>query len=161
VAAVPVRLQDWKYVRRARRAGANHAIRIIEEARAADLPLSWAFALVQQESGFRNVFGYDRGSILHGQKVTKDRVTRLLRWIDQGGVSNGVGLTQLTWPAYIRSAQRKGGAHKPRIQLRVGFTVFKGVAGPGFDDAWRYNGARAYQAQIEAKQRRWHDLLTG
>lgn len=155
-----MRSGDWKYVWRARRAGAHHAIRIIEEARAERLPLSWAFALVQQESDFRNVFGHDAGSIMHGQPVTRDRVIRLMRHIDRGGVPNGVGLTQLTWPPYLERAQAAGGAHRPRVQLRVGFAIFRAVAGPGFDQAWRYNGARRYQAQIEAKQRRWHQILT-
>lgn len=155
-----MRLKDWRYVRPARRNGARHTIRIIEEARRAGLPLSWAFALVEQESAFWNVFGHDRGSILHGEKVTRKRVKRLLEHIHQGGVSNGVGLTQLTWPPYIRRAENAGGAHRVRVQLRVGFAVFKQVAGPRFDTAWQYNGARAYQAQIQAKQRRWHRILT-
>jgi hypothetical protein len=28
------------------------------------------------------------------------------------------------------------------------------------DEAWRYNGAFSYQREIQAKQRRWHNLLS-
>lgn len=163
-----IAVADWKYVLRARRAGARHCIKIIEEARTAGLPLSWAFALVEQETAplgsansFRNIFGCDRGSILCHERVTRDKVKRLLRFIDQDGPSNGVGLTQLTWPPYIREAERKGGAHRPRIQLRVGFRVFRSITRESYSNAWRYNGAREYQGQIEAKQRKWHRILAG
>lgn len=156
-----MRPQDLRYVYRARRSGARFAWRIVEEARRANVPLSWAFALVEQESDFRCVFGHDQGSILHGQKVTRERVRRLLAHIARGGVPNGVGLTQLTSPGYVKDAERRGGAHRPRINLRVGFEVFNEKTGRDYrNQAWKYNGSPAYQAQILAKQRRWHDLLT-
>lgn len=152
--------RDLVYAARARRAGAHHCIKTIQEARAADVPLSWAFALVEQESSFRNIFGADGGSILHGLHVTKARVATLLRFVDQGGNSNGVGLTQLTYPPLIRSANRLGGAHRPRYQLRVGLTYFRDVSGGKFDRyGWKYNGDPAYQVRIAAKQRRWHKIL--
>lgn len=153
--------KDIIYALRAKRHGARHVVKTIEEARAAGIPLSWAFALVEQESGFRNVFGHDRGSILHGQHVTAARVRRLLHHIDRGGISNGVGLTQLTWPPLLREADRNGGAHKPRVQLRYGLRHLAETARGDLDrGAWRYNGDPGYQAQIKAKQRRWHDRLT-
>lgn len=154
--------RDLRLALRARRAGARHALKIVQEAKRAGIQPSWAFALVEQESGFRNVFGHDRGSILAGQPVTRARVRRLLAHVRQGGISNGVGLTQLTWPPFIRHAEAAGGAHKPRVQLRVGFTLFRQMSGGRFyTDAWRYNGARAYQAQITAKRHRWHRVLVG
>lgn len=145
---------------RAKRAGANHSLRTVWEARRAGIPISWAFALVEQESNFQNVFGHDGGSILHGQKVTRERVHRLLAFIHHGGVSNGVGLTQLTSPPLIREAERLGGAHRVVNQLRVGFAFFKTVTkGDYAHEAWRYNGARSYQQKIAARQRRWHEVL--
>ena len=44
---------------RARRGGARHTLRIVREARRAGLEPALAFALVERESGFRNVFGND------------------------------------------------------------------------------------------------------
>lgn len=153
--------QDLKYAARAKRAGAHHVLKTIQEARKAGVPLSWAFALVEQESGFRNIFGHDSGSIFKGMQVTKGRVTELLRFSAGGGNSNGVGLTQLTFPPLIRQANNAGGAHRPRFQLRVGLRFLNEVTGRDYDRlAWKYNGDPAYQVRIKAKQKRWHDILT-
>jgi hypothetical protein len=162
--------QDREYVRRARANGAEHAYRIILEARRAGIPLSWAFALVEQESGFRNIFGCDWGRPAWPGEyrppfckvpVTADRVDALLRH----GKPNGVGLTQLTDFSYVLRAERTKvarafGAHLPGNQIRVGMEVLKEKTGGDMGQAWRYNGAREYQAQIKAKQRRWHNILT-
>jgi hypothetical protein len=159
---VPRVARDVLLARRARRAGAKHALKTIRLARRVGVPISWAFALVDQESGFRNIFGHDRGSILHGLPVTPGRVAILLRHVNDGGASNGVGLTQLTWPPYIKRAQRQGGAHKPKVQIAVGLDILKQVSGGDYRGrAWQYNGARSYQAQIAAKQARWHRVLGG
>jgi soluble lytic murein transglycosylase-like protein len=147
-------------VLRAKHAGARYSLRIYLEARRAGVPYSWALALVDQESAFENVFGCDSGSILCHQFVTHARVIRLLGHVAQGGVSNGVGLTQLTYPPLIREAERRGGAHKPTYQLRVGLRYFRGIAGPDWRDAWKYNGSPTYQAQIAAKQTYWHRVVT-
>lgn len=153
--------RDFIYAMRARRAGAHHCIKTVQEARCAGVPLSWAFALVEQESSFRNCFGHDSGSILKGLHVTKARVAALLHFVDHGGASNGVGLVQLTFPPLIREANRMGGAHKPRIQLRRGLRFFREVSEGHYDRlAWKFNGDPAYQVRIKAKQRRWHNVLT-
>jgi hypothetical protein len=153
--------RDLRYAARAKRAGARHTIKTVREARRHGVPLSWAFALVEQESGGKNVFGADRGSILAHQKVTKKRVAELLDYVRHGGVSNGVGLTQLTWVPLIEEANKAGGAHLPKHQLHVGLKFFRETTGGEFDRlAWKYNGDPAYQVQIKAKQRRWHKVLT-
>lgn len=152
--------RELAYAARAKRNGAHHVIKTVQEARRAGVPLSWAFALVEQESGFRNVFGHDSGSILKGLHVTKARVAALLNFVAQGGNSNGVGLTQLTFPPLIVEANRAGGAHRPRFQLRVGLKFFREVTGGDYDRlAWKYNGDPAYQVRIKAKQRRWHKVI--
>jgi hypothetical protein len=161
--------QDREYVRRARANGGQHAYRIILEARRAGIPLSWAFALIEQESGFRNIFGCDWGTPNPGRfyppycrvPVTRERVQTLLQY----GRPNGVGLTQLTDFNYVRRAERTKvarafGAHLPGNQIRVGMEVLKEKTGGDMGQAWRYNGSREYQAQIKAKQRRWHNVLT-
>lgn len=155
-------------VARARKNGARHALWIIREANREGVPLAWAFALVEQETNFRHIFGGDHGVLrdptiapFFRVKVTHKRVQALLAWIARGGASNGVGLTQLTSESFIREAERDGGAHKVQVNLRIGFRVLKRKTGGNYTEkAWLYNGAPSYQAQIEAKRDRWHDILT-
>lgn len=163
--------RDITLARRARAAGAKYALRIVWEARHAGIPVSLALALVEQESGFRNIFGADQGSILKHEKVTKAKVARLLAFVERGGPSNGVGLTQLTYPPFIRHANRIGGAHLPKYQLRVGFGALKDKLARNPKSWWgalaTYNAGRpdspvglAYAGKVIAKQRRWHRILT-
>jgi hypothetical protein len=160
--------QDREYVRRARANGAQHAYRIILEARRAGIPLSWAFALVEQESGFRNIFGCDwgEGSNRFSAPYCRVPVTQArIRTLLAHGKPNGVGLTQLTDFSYVRRAERTKaarayGAHLPANQIRVGMEVLKEKTGGHMDEAWRYNGAFSYQREIQAKQRRWHNILS-
>ena len=159
---------------RAKRAGAKHVYQIIKKAREIGVPLPWAFALVEQETGplgsplsFRNVFGGDHGPLENPFRapffrvpVTKERVRELLEWVASGEASNGVGLTQLTDVGLIRAANAKGGAHRIEPQLHVGFTHFKARAGGNYaTDAWRYNGRRSYQQEIAAKHAKWKRVL--
>jgi hypothetical protein len=158
--------RDLWLARRARAHGARYSLRIIWEARRAGLPISLAFALVEQESAFRNVFGHDRGGMFPGQNVTRSRVRALLRHTAAGGTSNGVGLTQLTWPPLIRAAEKAGGAHTPKAQLRVAFAhlaeLIRVHGRP--DGIRRYNGsgpaAHAYSTSVRRKADRWHQILT-
>lgn len=154
---------DLRKVYRARGAGARHALKIAQEARRAGLPLDLAYALVEQESGGRNIFGCDHGAgraFCH-QEVTRERVQALLR----SGLANGVGLTQLTYPPLVREADRIGGAHRPRFQLRVGFKVLKdNIRRLGYRSGIRaYNGsgpaAERYADLLIARRSRWHRTL--
>jgi hypothetical protein len=155
--------KDYLKVARARRAGARHALKIAQEARRADLPLDLAYALVEQESAFKNIFGCDHGAgraFCH-QQVTRERVQTLLN----SGVANGVGLTQLTYRPFVVEANRIGGAHRPRFQLRVGFKVLKNnIRGQGYRAGIRaYNGsgpaAERYADLLIARRQKWHDVL--
>jgi hypothetical protein len=116
---------ERKLIQMIKGAGGDFAPTIIAEAKREGLPLSLALALVDQESSFRNIFGCDLGERdtvpwCH-QDVTKERVGQLIRHVNAGGVSNGVGLTQLTSIGFIQQAQAEGGAHKASAQLRIGF----------------------------------------
>ena len=116
---------EKKLIQMVKGAGGDFAPTIIAEAKREGLPLALALALVDQESSFRNIFGCDLGERdtvpwCH-QDVTKERVGQLIRHVNAGGVSNGVGLTQLTSIGFIQQAQAEGGAHKPSAQLRIGF----------------------------------------
>jgi len=147
--------RDLKLARVAKKHGAKSALRTLWEARRNGLEYSWLLAMIEQESEWRNIFGCDHGpgkAFCH-QKVTNERV----RSLQASGLNNGVGYTQLTSPEYVQMAMRRpGGAASTRNQIAVGAAVLKGKTGGDMDLAWRYNGAREYQAQIAAKARRWH-----
>ena len=98
---------------------------ILAESKRAGLPFALALALVDQESTFQNIFGCDLGprdSVpwCH-QPVTRDRVQALIAHVEGGGISNGVGLTQLTSIDLIQQAEAEGGSHNVVPQCRVGF----------------------------------------
>lgn len=65
----------------------------------------WAlgYALVQQESNFRHIFGHDAGGLFKGLPVTRSRYRRLRSHLQANGGrgANGVGYTQITYYTYI------------------------------------------------------------
>jgi hypothetical protein len=98
---------------------------IVVAARRERLPIALACALVEQESGFRNVYGHDdvRNPTPRGAQVTRENYLRYRAWRDQGLGSQGVGCTQLTWAPYQDRADRLGGCWRIENQLRVAFSV--------------------------------------
>ena len=156
----------------------GHGEMIIEEARRARLELALACALVQQESLGRNIFGHDWGDRLADRvpfahlPVTKARVQVLLRHVNSGGASNGVGLTQLTYPPFIRKAEEMGGAHIPRNQCRVGFQLLASyVEKYSYKEALgAYNAGEpnrqegienGYAKELSDKHQEWKERLSG
>jgi hypothetical protein len=145
---------------------------IIREAERAGLKLPLACALVEQESNGRNIFGGDHGPEntwtppFYRIPVTWERVQMLLQHIDEGGESNGVGLSQLTAPELIRSAEALGGAHLPRYQLRVGFKLLRSHIdalglrhGIGAYNGGRGNPILSYADEVLAKRDEWRKRL--
>jgi soluble lytic murein transglycosylase-like protein len=162
--------RDLWLARRAKRHGAAFALRIVLEARRAGIPISLAFALVEQESGFRNVFGHDAGAWRPDDgRVTAGAVRELLRRVKAGQPSNGVGLTQLTWPPFIHQAGALGGAHIPKYQLRVGFTHLAGLLRHYHHTSTALSAYNAgdpnsrkgkhYAAQVLNRAKKWHFYL--
>lgn len=138
---------------RARLHGARWARTIADEAARAEIPYAVGFAAVEQESGFKNIFGHDPGGMYPGQRVTRNKVNAMVQAIRAGRTSNGVGLTQLTYPAFIYEAQNLGGAWKPRNQLRVGFKLLASLHRQhgNWHQAFKaYNGA-GYAAENYAR----------
>jgi hypothetical protein len=138
---------------------------VIEEANRAGLPLAVAVALLEKETGIpqRNIFGCDHGegvAFCH-ENVTEARVKALRA----SGLANGVGWTQLTFPPLVEEADRLGGAHKPRFQMRVGFKLLADNIRANGEQAGfaRYNGtgpaAEAYGRDAVAKAERWREIL--
>jgi hypothetical protein len=145
------------------------ATHIIEQHEATGLPLSDCLALVEKESGFRNVFGHDATSSIperwKGSRVTwaKYRWYKLRR---KSKGAQGVGPCQLTWPPLQNDADRMGGCHKPGPNMRLGFTHLKiQIERLGREKgAAAYNGtgpaAEAYGRDFVRKQEAWHKRVT-
>ena len=158
-----MRPSDLRKVYRARQAGARHAFKIVQEARRERVPLDLAFALVEQESGFKNIFGCDYGA---GRAFCHEHVTaRKVKQLLASSLANGVGLTQLTYKPFVQQAEREGGAHKPRYQLRIGFRIIRSHlnAYSYYTALARYNGsgpaAERYATELHARRRRWNKTL--
>lgn len=131
--------------------------------------VSTAAALVEQESGGKNIFGCDTGGLFCQHDVTPIRVARLIHHIQNGGASNGVGLTQLTYPPFIYEAEKLGGADLPKYQMRVGFKILNDLlaAYPYYNALEAYNTGNGrwndpnnpYDQQFAEKHVRWKERL--
>jgi hypothetical protein len=141
---------------------------VVDEAKRANIRVCTALAVMEQETGIpqRNIFGHDYGGPFPGQKVTKDRV-RALR---ASGKANGVGWTQLTYPPFVAEADRAGGAHIPRYQMRVGFKYLRNAYNSSGDSLRRalavYNGGPSspnygYADEVLRKRNRWEKVTDG
>jgi hypothetical protein len=139
-------------------------MRIILEARRAGIPVSLGFALVEQESGFRNVFGHDPTIYVGAGKVTKSKYLAYKRARGTRHMQ-GVGPCQLTWWQTQDAADALGGCWVPRHNIRQAFaTLARNIKANGLHDGVRaYNGsgpkAEAYAGSVLAKQARWHKRL--
>ncbi len=160
---------------KAKRHGMKNSLRIILEARRAGLPISLAFAMVEQESGTgANIWGGDPApnggtAGLNNQAVTKARYLRYKQVRGKGaGGMQGVGPLQLTWWEFQDQADQIGGCHIPKYNLRVGFTTLAGLitVHGRRDGVRRYNGggryADAYTHHVnDVLMPKWHDILKG
>ena len=113
--------------------------------------VSTAAALLQKESGGKNVFGCDWTNRWTNDppycnvEVTQERVKKLIANFHQpppGVGANGVGVTQITTMALVEQGEAIGGAHLVRHQMRVGFRYLNDlIARFGWPE-----GAAAYNA---------------
>jgi hypothetical protein len=146
---------------------------ILAEARRERVPLALALALVEQESTFRNIFGCDGKRRINRapwcqQQVTRDRVQALIRHVEQGGISNGVGLTQLTDIGLIRQAEAAGGAHTVHAQCRIGFRNLHNLieqhgeqTGIGEYNGGPGNPIPAYADSVMGLRAKWQARING
>lgn len=157
--------RDIQLAAKASRWGSRYSLRIVWEARRAGIPVSLGFALIEQESGFRNVFGHDPTIFVGAGVVTKQKY---LAYRKQRGRTRmqGVGPAQLTWWAYQDAADKLGGCWIPKHNIRVAFELLASHIRRLGTEAGiaAYNGsgpaARRYAKEVRAKQLRWHDRLT-
>lgn len=160
--------RDLRLARTARRHGARSALGIIRRARDEGIALSLAFALAEQESDFRNVYGHDpvANPAPKGGKVTKRNYRAYKAARKRGLGMQGVGFTQLTWWEFQDEADAIGGCWKIGCQLTIAFRhVRRLIAMYGLADGLRrYNGsgpaAEAYSRSVRARTLKWHRILT-
>jgi hypothetical protein len=142
--------------------------------------VSTAAALVEKESGGKNIFGCDFGERFTTDppfcqvEVTKEQVKRLIDNFHQpppGIGANGIGVTQITSMDLVEQAERMGGAHLVRHQMRVGFGLLNRlIAMFGWPEgAAAYNAGPGnlqsvmdtYGADMARKERQWAQRLEG
>src|SRR5215211_3566854 len=142
--------------------------------------VSTAAALVEKESGGKNIFGCDFGERYTTDPpfcqvaVSKERVKRLIDNFHQpppGIGANGIGVTQITSMDLVEQAERIGGSHLVRHQMRVGFGLLNRlIALFGWPEgAAAYNAGPGnllsvmdtYGADMARKERQWAQRLEG
>jgi hypothetical protein len=140
-----------------------------------------AVAMLEKESGGKNVWGHDPTIFVGGWDSKNRRWWTTKRWrgyVNERGYQEykrqrdanklkrqmqGVGPLQLTWWATQDAADKIGGCWKPRPNIITGFTTLSALIKafglqPGIR---RYNGsgprAEAYAADVLAKREKWRD----
>lgn len=144
------------------------ATHILEAVETTKLPLSYALALVEKESGGRNVYGHDkvRNPAPKGGRVTARNYAAYKKARKAGMGMQGVGHTQLTWYALQDAADALGGCWRPYPNLVVGFSNLKRLTNVHGKEAGAaaYNGtgpaAEAYGRDFVRKQEAWHRRVT-
>ena len=143
------------------------ATHILEACATTGLPLSYALALVEKESGFQNVYGHDhvRNPAQKGGRVTRSNYARYKRDRKAGLGMQGVGYTQLTWYELQDKADALGGCWRPYPNMVVGFSNLKRQINLHGKEkgAAAYNGtgpdADAYGRDWVKKQGHWHETI--
>jgi hypothetical protein len=166
--------RDQELAELAKAHGASYSLRIVWEARRAGIPISLAFALVEQESSFRNVWGHDPPpnggtSQLGGNPVSKTAYLAYKKRrgpVGHGGMQ-GVGPCQLTWYSKQDRADELGGCWVAKHNIRVALEDLAALVKQYGERRGlaRYNGsgiaAERYAQQVLDRQRKWHRILTG
>lgn len=134
--------------------------------RKAGLPFYAACALLEKESGGRNVYGHDKGGVLSGFSldVNVDNFAAFLFEVNRGQTSNGVGPCQITFKGYFAQMIAKGlSPWVPADNMQFGFGLLLGhYNAHGHDWAaagTAYNGASAYGNDLAAKVAAWRTRL--
>lgn len=160
---------DQRYASIAARNGLTNSLRALWEARAAGISPALALAILEQESGGKNVFGHDPTIFIGAGEVTK---AKYLAYREQRRASGnrkmqGVGPMQLTWWEYQDQADNLGGAWVPKYNMRAGYRRLADLikAHGTWTGVERYNGsgpaAQAYRQSVHTRYDKWHKRLHG
>jgi murein DD-endopeptidase MepM/ murein hydrolase activator NlpD len=152
-----------------RKAGARYETAIVRESKRSGVSLSVICAVLEAETGFRNVFGHDavRNPIKSPPNgllaVTPELYRKYLGFRREGLGNQGVGPMQLTSPGLQDRADELGGCHKVGPNIRVGVEylasnikrlgLYHGVAA--------YNGTTTYADKVLGLEKKWRARLGG
>lgn len=159
-----------------RRHGGRWEDAIVREAADFELPVSLLCAVIENESGFTNVFGHD-GRPGHTNTikspprpapdlvVTQELYAEYLRQRKLGRGEQGVGPMQLTSAGLQDDADHSGGCWKPEVNIRIGAkTLARHIARLGLQrGVQRYNGAVGldYSTDVLKRKAVWDERLAG
>jgi hypothetical protein len=147
--------------------GITNAADAVAAAGATGLALSYACALLENESAGRNIFGADPGGnalprTWFDTPVTRTKYTIYKMRRNLGMTPNGVGPCQLTSIGLQKDAEKAGGCWKPRHNMGVGFTFLRQLQDAhGSQGGFRaFNGsgpaAVAYGERAIRRAAEWH-----
>lgn len=151
--------------------GRGYGHLIVWAHRKTGLAIAMVAALVEQETGFRHVYGHDpvRNPVKSPpggyRAVTRKNYRAYKRYRRMGLGMQGVGLTQLTYYTLQDEADRHGGCWQYRANILVGCQHLKALIGAHGEAAGcaAYNGsgpaAQAYSRSLRAKRDRWRRRL--
>jgi murein DD-endopeptidase MepM/ murein hydrolase activator NlpD len=148
---------------------------IVRESKRSSVPVSLICAVLQIETGFRNVFGHDgvRNPIKSPPRpapdleVTEDRYRSYLHHRRLGQGNQGVGPMQLTSPGLQDRADALGGTWRPGPNIRVGVELLaSNIKRLGLRQGVRaYNGtgddAERYATKVLELESVWRSRLQG
>lgn len=165
--------RDQRLAEKAKAHGAKYSLRIVREARRAGIPISLGFALVEQETGFRNVFGHDPTIFIGAGVVTaeKYRAYKAKRGHSGTGGMQGVGPCQLTYYTKQDRADAIGGCWKPQHNIRIAFEDLasmihahgeaKGIGAYNAGVAgWDKGLGHEYSRMVRERAAKWHRWLS-
>lgn len=144
--------------------GINNPYMAYRAAKDAGLPFSVMCAVLEKESaGGDNVFGHDPTIFSGAGKVTKAKYLAYKKQRQAGNGMQGVGPMQLTWWEFQDRADERGGCWKPYINMVVGAEILKSYWDQYAN--WqkvgeRWNGAASYGVDLEAKVKKWREILS-
>lgn len=157
-------MTDARKKRVMKKHGFVHFASILAAAEEADIDLSLLCAVLEQESGDRNIYGHDpvKAPQRQGGKVTPKNYAEYKRLRKAGYGMQGVGPMQLTWWQTQDFADRLGGCWRPSVNIKVGaLTLAENIEKHGYAKGIaRYNGsgprAWAYSLSVRRKVKVWH-----
>lgn len=117
-----------KWVAKLKQHGIVDPVSTVAAAATAKLPLPYACALLEKESGGgQNVFGHDPTIFIGAGEVTEAKYAEYKRQRIASGnrLMQGVGPCQLTYYSYQDQADAKGGCWVPLHNMEVGFALLQ------------------------------------
>lgn len=167
-------------VTKARIATASQYLQNVDTAaivcRQVGLPFWAACALLEKESGGRNVYGHDTGGVFsrdQHREVTPQNFNQFLIRVMNGETSNGVGPCQITYAGSLKSGHRDGGYFRqmaeanllpwvPSDNMHFGFDVLLGHKaryGTWAAAGKAYNGRTEYGTDLVKRMNVWRSRL--